>query len=402
MTESTSMNFEPDPQEDAFRDEVRDFVAANLPAYIAERTRRFAHPRREDLGTWMRILYDKGWAAVGWPVDYGGTEWSGMRRIIFEEECLNGDAPPQHFANIHSVGPVIFTFGTAAQKERFLQPMLRGDELWCQGFSEPGAGSDLASLTTRAERDGDQYVVNGQKLWTSDADISDYMFALVRTDSTVAKQKGISFLLIDMKSPGITVRPIDLIDGSHAVCEVVLDNVRVPAANLVGNEGQGWTIAKFLLANERAFSAEVPATKRDMKRILQIARETPYQGKVLWDYAIFRARFAELQSELDALEYSVMRAVIAGDHDASGLASLVKIPGSELRQKASALLVEALGPYGMARYPVSADDGVADDLPGPAEARNAAATFAFRRATTIYGGANEVQREIIAKANLQL
>jgi len=396
------MNLDYDQEDGAFREEVRAFVEANLPADIAERVRRFAHPPREDIATWMRILYEKGWAAVGWPVEYGGTEWSGMRRIIFEEECLNGDAPPQHFANIHSVGPVIFTFGTDAQKERFLQPMLRGDEIWCQGFSEPGAGSDLASLTTRAERDGDDYIVNGQKLWTSDADISDYMFALVRTDPNVAKQKGISFLLIDMKSPGLTVRPIKLIDGSHAVCEVIFDNVRVPAANLVGSEGQGWSIAKFLLANERAFSAEVPSTKRDMKKIAEIARKTEYQGKTLWDYAIFRARFAELQSELEALEYSVMRAVTSGDHDASGLASLVKIPGSELRQKASALIVEAIGPYGMARYPVSDEDSAIDDLPGPMEARNAAATFAFRRATTIYGGANEVQREIIAKANLQL
>lgn len=396
------MNFEPDPGEAAFREEVRRFIAEHLPPEMADRVRRSGHPTREDVTAWMTILYRKGWAAVGWPVEYGGPEgWDAIRRIIFEEECLNADAPPQHFANIHSVGPVIYSFGSEAQKRRFLQPLLKGDEIWCQGFSEPNAGSDLAALSTRAVRDGDDYVVNGQKLWTSDAHDADYMFALVRTDPNVAKQKGISFLLIDMKSPGISVRPITLIDGSRAVSEVLFDNVRVPVANLVGNEGQGWTIAKFLLANERAFSAEVPCTKRDLKRLIAVAKSQPSGSAPLWEDPLFRAKVVSLQAELDALEYSVVRAILSGDHEGSELASLVKIPGSEMRQTVAELLAEALSTYGLAQYPVHA---VADaaSLPGPVEAQGVSATYAYRRATTIYGGANEVQREIISKANLQL
>jgi len=325
-----------------------------------------------------------------------------MRRILFEEECLLADAPPQHFANIHSVGPVIYTFGTDAQKRRYLESLLNGDEIWCQGFSEPNAGSDLASLTTRATREGDDYVVNGQKLWTSDAHEADFMFALVRTNPDVPKQRGISFLLIDMKSHGIRVRPITLIDGSHAVSEVYLDKVRVPAVNLVCEEGQGWTIAKFLLANERAFSAEVPSTKRDLQRLVALAKSEPRTGDVLWNDPLFRAKIVSLQAELDALEYTVLRAILSGDHEGSDLASLVKIPGSQMRQRVSELLAEALSTYGVTQYPpVQADSGQ-QSLPGPPEAQGVSATFAYRRATTVYGGANEVQREIISKANLQL
>jgi alkylation response protein AidB-like acyl-CoA dehydrogenase len=395
------MNFEPDPGEEDFRAEVRAFVAAHLPPEIAERARRSAHPSRADVTAWMGILHRKGWSAAGWPTDYGGLGWTGPRRIIFEEECLFADAPPQHFANIHSVGPVIYSFGNDAQKRRYLEPLLSGHEIWCQGFSEPNAGSDLASLTTRAVRDGDDYVVNGQKLWTSDAHEADFMFALVRTNPDVAKQLGISFLLIDMQSRGVTVRPITLLDGSHAVSEVLLDTVRVPASNLVGEEGQGWTIAKFLLANERAFSAEVPYTKRDMKRLIALAKSQSCTGDMLWNDPLFRAKIVCLQADLDALEYTVLRAIVSGDHERSALASLVKIPGSEMRQRVSELMAEALSTYGVAQYPSVYAEGQGA-LPGPAEAQGVSETFAFRRATTIYGGANEVQRDIIAKANLRL
>jgi alkylation response protein AidB-like acyl-CoA dehydrogenase len=395
------MNFEPNPGEEDFRAEVRAFVAAHLPPEIAERARRSAHPSRADVTAWMGILHRKGWSAAGWPTDHGGLGWTGPRRIIFEEECLFADAPPQHFANIHSVGPVIYSFGNDAQKRRYLEPLLSGHEIWCQGFSEPNAGSDLASLTTRAVRDGDDYVVNGQKLWTSDAHEADFMFALVRTNPDVAKQLGISFLLIDMQSRGVTVRPITLLDGSHAVSEVLLDTVRVPASNLVGEEGQGWTIAKFLLANERAFSAEVPYTKRDMKRLIALAKSQSCTGDMLWNDPLFRAKIVCLQADLDALEYTVLRAIVSGDHERSALASLVKIPGSEMRQRVSELMAEALSTYGVAQYPSVYAEGQGA-LPGPAEAQGVSETFAFRRATTIYGGANEVQRDIIAKANLRL
>jgi alkylation response protein AidB-like acyl-CoA dehydrogenase len=396
------MNFLPDPGEADFRNDVRSFIAAHLPADMAERVRRSCHASRADVTAWMGILHRKGWSAVGWPSEYGGPGWNATRRIIFEEECLLADAPPQHFANIHSVGPVIYSFGSDAQKRRYLEALLRGEEIWCQGFSEPNAGSDLASLTTRAAREGDSYLVNGRKLWTSDAHEADCMFALVRTNPDVPKQRGISFLLIDMKSPGILVRPITLLDGSHAVSEVFLDDVRVPAANLVGEEGQGWTIAKFLLANERAFSAEVPCTKRDLRRLIDLAKTQNCTGSVLWNDPLFRAKVVTLQAELDALEYTVLRAILSGDHEGSELASLVKIPGSELRQRVSELLAESLSTYGLTQYPsVYASDG-RQGLPGPVQAQGVAATFAYRRATTIYGGANEVQREIISKANLQL
>jgi acyl-CoA dehydrogenase len=393
------MIFEPDPEEETFRQEMREIIAASLPGDMAERVRRSAHPSREDVSAWMAILHERGLSAASWPVEYGGRGWTGARRIIFEEECLYADAPAQHFANVHSIGPVIYSFGAEAQKARFLEPLLSGREIWCQGFSEPNAGSDLASLTTRAVRDGDDYVVNGHKIWTSDAQHADFMFALVRTDPGVAKQRGISMLLIDMKSPGVAVHPIRLIDGSYAVCEVLLENVRVPAENLVGGEGQGWTIAKFLLANERAFSAEVPNTKYDMRRLIELAKRERLGDAPLWDDPLFRARVAALQAEVDALEFSVLRA-IGGEHTASDLASLVKIPGSELRQRVSELLVEALGAYGIADYPATyrGEDG----LPGPIDARGVSATFTYRRATTVYGGANEVQRDIIAKANLRL
>jgi len=396
------MNLVPDPGEAAFREEVRSFIAENLPRDMAERVRRSCHASRADVTAWMRLVHRKGWSAVGWPSEYGGPGWTGTRRIIFEEECLLADAPPQHFANIHSVGPVIYTFGTEAQKHRYLEPLLQGDEIWCQGFSEPNAGSDLASLVTRASRDGDDYVVNGQKLWTSDAHEADFMFALVRTNPNVSKQRGISFLLVNMKSAGVAVRPIKLLDGSHAVSEVLLDNVHVPAANLVGEEGQGWTIAKFLLANERAFSAEVPCTKRDLRRLIDLAKSQAHGSDVLWNDPLFRAKVVTLQAELDALEYTVLRAILSSDHQGSELASLVKIPGSEMRQRVSELMAEALSTYGVTQYPSSQCAGELQSLPGPVEAQGVSATFAYRRATTIYGGANEVQREIIAKANLQL
>jgi alkylation response protein AidB-like acyl-CoA dehydrogenase len=396
------MDFQPDLSEAAFREEVRHFIAENLPPDMAERVRRSAHPSREDITAWMSILHKKGWSAVGWPAEYGGPGWTGMRRIIFEEECLYADAPPQHFANIHSVGPVIYTFGDDAQKARFLEPLLSGEEIWCQGFSEPNAGSDLASLTTRAVLDGDDYVVNGRKIWTSDAHVADYMFALFRTNPDVARQRGISFFLLDMKSPGITVRPITLMDGYHPVSEVLFDDVRVPGGNLVGGEGQGWTIAKFLLANERAFSAEVPCTKRDMKRLLALAKTESRTGDRLWNDPLFRAKVVCLQADLDALEYSVLRAILSGDHEGSELASLVKIPGSEMRQRVSELLTEVAGIYGLTAYPSAYDQKDGQDLPGPVAAQGIAATFAYRRATTIYGGSNEVQREIISKSILKL
>jgi alkylation response protein AidB-like acyl-CoA dehydrogenase len=394
------MDFESDPSDAIFRQEVRDFVAASLPSALAERVRRTAHPSRHDVTSWMGLVHAKGWSAVGWPPEYGGLGWSGVQRIIFEEECMNADAPPQHFANIHSVGPVIYTFGDDAQKERFLTPLLSGAEIWCQGFSEPNAGSDLTSLTTKAIRDGDHYIVNGQKLWTSDAQEADWMFALVRTDSAVAPHKGLSFLLIDMKSPGLTVRPIRMIDGSVVVNEVFLDDVRVPASQLVGGLNQGWPIAKFLLSNERAFSAEVPLTKRDLRRIVQLAKSRRSGAATLWADPLFRAKVVRFQVELEALEFLMLRVLAEGGHGASSLSSLLKIPGSELRQRAGELMAEAMSSYGVTFYPSVYTNIDADTLPGPIEGQGVPEMFAYRRATTIYGGSNEIQRNIIARTML--
>lgn len=391
------MDLTPDVEAAAFRQKVRAFIETHLSSEMAERMRRTQHPSREDVTEWMSILHRKGWSAVGWPQKYGGPGWDGLQRIIFEEECMNADAPPQHFANIHSVGPVIYTFGDDVQRARFLDPLLSGATIWCQGFSEPNAGSDLAALKTKAIRDGDDFIVNGQKIWTSDAHVADWMFALVRTDADVAPHKGISFLLIDMKSPGLTVRPINLIDGSHVVCEVFFDNVRVPATQLVGNIGQGWSIAKFLLANERAFSAEVPQTKRDLKRIIHLAKSQPSGHSTLWDDPLFRAKVVNFQVELEALEFLMLRTLAQGGHEATHLSSLLKIPGSELRQRAGELMVEAVSPYGIVRYPSVYAQIDSKMLPGPVEGQGIAETFAYRRATTIYGGTNEIQRNIIAK-----
>jgi alkylation response protein AidB-like acyl-CoA dehydrogenase len=394
------MDFEPSPEDDAFIQEVRDFVAAALPADLAERVRRTAHPSRHDVTAWMGLVHAKGWSAVGWPAEYGGLGWSGMQRIIFEEECMNADAPPQHFANIHSVGPVIYTFGDDRQRARFLTPLLSGAEIWCQGFSEPNAGSDLTSLTTKAELDGDHYIVNGQKIWTSDAQEADWMFALVRTDSGAPAHKGLSFLLIDMSSPGLTVRPIRMIDGSVVVNEVFFDDVRVPAWQRVGDPGQGWPIARFLLSNERAFSAEVPLTKRDLRRILALAKSRRAGETTLWDDPLFRAKVVRFQADLEALEFLMLRALAEGGHSASSLSSLLKIPGSELRQRASELMVEAMSSYGVTFYPsvYASEDAAA--LPGPIEGQGIPEMFAYRRATTIYGGSNEIQRNIIARMML--
>jgi alkylation response protein AidB-like acyl-CoA dehydrogenase len=389
-----------DADDELFRQEVRAFVAANLHPDLASRVRRTSHISRQDVSTWMGLLHRHGWSAVGWPVEHGGRGWSGLRRIIFEEECMAADAPPQHFANINSVGPIIYTFGTEAQKQRFLEPLLNGNEIWCQGFSEPNAGSDLSALKTSAVLEGDEYVVNGQKIWTSDAQHADWMFALIRTDSTVAAHKGISFLLIDMKTLGLTVRPIRLIDGSQVVNEVFFDSVRVPRSQLVGQPGDGWSFAKFLLANERSFSAEVPLTKRDFKRVMQLAMSTRSGQGRLWDDPLFRARVIRFQVDLEALEFLMLRALNEGTHHASDLASLLKIPGAELRQRASELLAEACFPHGLVRYPDVYTTASDARMPGPVEAQGVSEMFAYRRATTIYGGSSEIQRNIIARSML--
>jgi alkylation response protein AidB-like acyl-CoA dehydrogenase len=402
------LDFALDPADQAFQLEARTFIRSHLPEDIARRGRRGYHPTRDDIQSWTRILNAHNRAAITWPAQYGGVDWSPLRRYLFQVELRAADCPVPDQSAMELVGPVLYTFGNEAQKARYLPAILNADEIWCQGFSEPNAGSDLASLKTRAARDGDFYVVNGQKTWTSGAHKADMMFALVRTNAEVKPQAGISFLLIDMKSPGVTVRPIFTIDEGHSVNEVFLDDVRVPAENLVGEENKGWSYAKFLLTNERAMSAEVPHTRRDLERLKELAASERWNGQPLQEEPLFSAKLARFEIDLMALEYAVLRVLHMDEADPAlnSVASVLKIRGSELRQHVSDLSIEALGEYGLALYPdVEGHDHLDDSTPVPPISDNAAGMLAkamFRRATTIYGGANEIQRTIIAKSVLGL
>lgn len=390
------MDFRPDPSDAAFRDEVRAFLREHLPAEVAARNRSGFHPSKEDELWWTQVLYRRGWSAPHWPPAYGGTGWSPLRRFIFEEECFLAGAPPTCAAGFSLLGPVLYTYGSDDQKARFLEPTRRGEIFWGQLFSEPNAGSDLASLKTTAVRDGDHYVVNGQKTWTTEGHYADWLFCLVRTDSTVKAQRGISFLIIDAKAPGVTIRPIISLDGARSLNETFLDNVRVPVANLIGEENRGWSYAKLLLEHERAFSAEVPRNKRLLAQLKQIAGAAG-----LLDDPLFATRVVEAEIELQALEWLTLRALADMDHGADAgrpVGSVLKVRGSELIQKTGALIVEALGDHGLIDYP---EHGF-EQLPGPAQAPGKTADFLYRRAVTIYGGANEIQRNIIARGFLQL
>ena len=381
--------------DDAFRARVRGWLQENLPPDMIRRSRSGVHPSREDMLGVTALLARAGWSVPHWPVEFGGTGWSAMRAFLFEEELTLAGGPSNNIQGVSLVGPVVYTFGTQAQKDRFLAPIREGREFWAQGFSEPNSGSDLASLRTRAVRDGDAYVVNGQKIWTSQAMYADWLFCLVRTNPDVKPQLGISFLLIDMKSPGITVRPITSIDEGQSLCEVFFDAVRVPAANLVGEEGRGWDYAKFLLGNERVQTAEVPRNMLYLARLKEIAARETRGGMPLASDPVFARRIAQAEIDLLGLESAVVGAIDAQDD--GGLApSALKIVGTELMQTQLGLQVEALGVMGAAVYPHSGLTlpGAAS---GPEHAEGVTAEFLFRRAATIYGGSSEVQKNIIAK-----
>lgn len=377
------------PQDEAFRQEVRDFVATELPAGVRRKMQRGERLEREDLVAWYRRLYEKGWATPGWSREWGGTGWTPVQRHLFDEEILLGGAPRMVSSGIIMLGPVLIAFGTEAQKRRYLPDIQRSAVWWCQGFSEPGSGSDLASLRTTAVRDGDHYVVNGQKIWTSYAQFSDMMFCLVRTDPNARKpQEGISFLLIDMKAPGLTVRPIATLDGGRDLNEVFLDNVRVPVENLVGEENQGWTCAKYLLGHERGGIAGIGAAKQQLGRLRRLA------GPRLGD-PVFAAQVHRLEIELLALEATALRLLGAGQRSLAPAAqtSMLKVRGTELRQSIYRLMLEVAGPEA-ALWPGAHDD---DAL---AELRALAPDYLDARKFSIYGGTNEVQRNLVAKALL--
>jgi alkylation response protein AidB-like acyl-CoA dehydrogenase len=392
------------PQEQAFRTEVRDFVAAHLPADIRERVLNFQRVGREDYVCWQKILHARGWGAPGWPTQFGGAGWNARERTIFDEECFGGGAPRQMPFGLSMVGPVIIGFGTAEQQARYLPNILSMDEWWCQGYSEPGAGSDLASLATRAERRGDRYIVNGQKTWTSFAQWADWIFCLVRTATQDKPQKGISFLLIDMKTAGIEVKPIRTLDQGHDVNEVFLDDVEVPVGNLVGEEHQGWSIAKFLLGHERTNIAGVGMCKRLLRRLKEYARAELKHGKPLIEDPRFRDRIVRLEIELLSHEWSLTR-MISLQQSGRAVdieASILKIRGSEIQQDLGKLLMECAGPYAVPYVAAALEMDRSRETAGGAQLNALAAQYFDLRKVSIYGGTNEVQKNIIGKLLLGL
>jgi alkylation response protein AidB-like acyl-CoA dehydrogenase len=385
--------------ERAFRDEVRAWLAANLPSELRDKTLGYEAFGKDDLLRWHRILAKQGWIAPAWPVEWGGTGWNVVQRYIFEEECGYAGAPPIVPFGLVMCAPVLLEFGTEAQKRRFLPRIYRGDDFWCQGYSEPGSGSDLASLRTRAVRDGDHYVVDGQKTWTTLAHMADWIFCLVRTDSnTRSRQDGISFLLVDMRTTGITVRPLALMDGGREVNEVFFDAVRVPVENRVHDEGKGWTVAKFLLGHERMNTARIGTSKRELERLKWLASRETKDGKPLMDDMRFRDRVSRLEAELLALEITNLRFVdrLRGGRPPGAEVSMLKIVGTEIQQRLTELMMQAVGPLAQPLAPIDAD----------ADFDRFVAALAPRycnyRKTTIYAGSNEIQRNIIAKHVLGL
>lgn len=392
------MQLEFSPAEIAFQKEVRTFIAENYPENLRSVQDEGHDLSKEDFLSWHRILAKKGWIAPAWPVEYGGTGWTATERFIWSEELAAADCVGTMPFGLSMVGPVIYTFGTPEQKAKFLPGILSGDDWWCQGYSEPGAGSDLASLRTKAVCDGDDYVVNGQKTWTTMAQYADWGFFLVRTDPDAKAQEGISFLLIDMKSPGVTVRPIITLGGEHEVNEVWLEDVRVPVENRVYEENKGWTCAKFLLAHERTGIAAVARSKRGVEKIKAIARTEQDGDRPLIANPFFKRKISELEIDLTALEFTELRS-LAGEASGKGPgpeSSLLKIKGSEIQQRITELALEAVGHYG-APYFRGFGEGDNEHPIGPDYAHRAAPTYFNTRKTTIYGGSNEIQRNIIAK-----
>ena len=391
-------------EEIAFREEVRDFFRTAVPADTRSRLIEGRELGKDDIVNWQRILNKKGWAVPHWPKRWGGTGWDAVKLHIFNEEMQLAPAPQPLPFNVNMLGPVLYNVGSEEQQNYYL-PRLANLDLWfCQGFSEPGAGSDLASLKTRAERSGEVYLVNGQKTWTTLAQYADMMFCLVRTDLHAKnRQSGISFLLIDMKSRGITVRPIQTIDGGMEVNEVFFDNVEVPVANRVGEENKGWDYAKFLLGNERTGIARIGASKERLRRIRELASQQISEGRPLIEDDRFLEKLTAIEIELKALEMNQMRVVAAEKHrDKSKpdpASSILKIKGSELQQATTELMLEVLGPFAAAYAPV-ADDDRSNEL--EEWTMHIASNYFNYRKVSIYGGSNEIQRNIIAKAVLGL
>ena len=390
-----------DEGDDVFREEVRAFITANLPPEMARRNGHSFHGLRSDTREWTRILHTRGWSAPNWAVEHGGTGWTLSQQAIFEEECTRAGAPVLDVFGLSMVGPLITSFGSEELKARILPPFLRGEISWAQGFSEPNAGSDLGSLQTKAVIDGDDYVINGRKIWTSGAHEATHIFFLVRTGE--GTRHGLSMLIVDAEASGLTIRPIIDIRKEHSLNEVILDDVRTPIANRIGEEGKGWGYAKALLENERAFAAEIPRNRHNLATLRRIAAATMRSGRLLIENPLFAAQIAELEVEFLALEFMTLRAMSQKGSQSRDFGSLLKVRGSELVQRITQLQVEALGDHGAYFYSHAAH--LADEpqpAPGPAFAPGIWSEAMYRRATTIYGGANEIQRTLIAKQYLEL
>jgi len=382
------------PEELGFREEIRAWVHAHLPQDISHKVHNALHLTREDMQRWGKILGKKGWLGHAWAKEFGGPGWNAIQKHLFEEECALAGAPRVVPFGPVMVAPVIMAFGNAEQQQRFLPGIASGDVWWSQGYSEPGSGSDLASLKTRAERVGNKYIVNGQKTWTTLGQYGEWIFCLVRTAAEGKPQNGISFLLIDMKSPGVTVRPIILLDGSAEVNEVFFDNVEVPAENLVGEENKGWNYAKYLLAHERTNIADVNRAKRELERLKRIAKT---EG--VYEDSRFRDEIAKLEVDIVALEMMVLRVLSAEKSGKQSLdiAGLLKIRGSEIQQRYSELMMLAAGPFALPLIREAMEAGWQGDHVGHAHCAPLASTYFNMRKTTIYGGSNEVQRNIVSQ-----
>jgi len=392
------------PEEEAFRAEARAFIEQALPDWLAEKVRTGKRLSKQDYLTWHDALNARGWLAWHWPVEYGGTGWTPVEKHIFEEECIAACAPRVIPFGLNMLGPVLIKFGTDTQKQHYLPRILSGEDWWCQGYSEPGAGSDLASLKTCAQRRGDRYIVNGQKTWITLGHFADWMFCLVKTDTAVKPQEGISFLLIDMKSPGVTVRPIVTLDGEHEVNEVFLEDVEVPAENLIGEENKGWTCAKYLLTYERTGIAGVAFAKQGLDHLKQVARRERKNGRPLIEDPLFAARLAEVEIDLMAMETFNLRTVSAAAAGAvpGPESSMLKIKGTVIRQQITELLRRAVGPYALPFVPEAFDEGNNEPAIGPDYAMPLARQYFNMRKLSIYGGSNEIQRNIVAKQILRL
>ena len=397
------------PQEEAFRAEVRAFLDAEVPAQVRAKVRLGRRLHKDDMVGWQKILHRRGWGAGMWPTRFGGAGWSVVQQYIFEEESTAANAPPQIPFSLRMVAPVIMTFGNVAQQQHFLPRIIAGEDWWCQGYSEPGSGSDLASLHTSAVRAGDHYIVNGQKTWNTLGHYADWIFCLVRTSSEGRPQHGISFLLIDMKTPGISVRPIITVEGEHEINDIFFENVRVPVANLVGEENQGWTYAKFLLNHERTNNAGIGNCKRALAQLKLIAADRCVNGRPLLADARFRDRIARVELELMALEITNLRVLsaFARDNRPPGAeVSVLKIKGSEIIQQLAELKMHALGPDAL---PYLREGLELQWLPEPLLATHYPAyapplvgQYFNQRKTSIYAGSNEIQKNIIAKIILGL